>query len=236
MADRSVTGSPPVHTLDPERQLCRGPRGRSALGFLGTLSGRAAVGHRARGLLRHGDAWHLSRMTTPAPAPTAGARTASSASATIRQRLCFALALWNGHDPILKERLFGLTGPEGNHGEDVKEAYYYLDATPDPQLSEGTLQVSAPGVPLRGPRRREPPPRPGPARVRAARHRRLCRGPLLRRDVEYAKAAPVDILIRITATNRGPEPATLHLLPTLWFRNEWAWGPFGDRPRPSCAA
>ena len=75
-------------------------------------------------------------------------------------RLCFALALWNGRDPILKERLFGLTGPEGNHGEDVKECYFYLDSTPTHSYMQGALQVSAGRVPLRAARRGEPPPRP----------------------------------------------------------------------------
>ena len=89
------------------------------------------MGHGARGLLATAaTAGTTSRTTTPAAAPTAGARTACSASADRECRLCFALALWNGRDPILKERLFGLTGPEGNHGEDVKELYYYLDSTP----------------------------------------------------------------------------------------------------------
>ena len=89
------------------------------------------MGHRARGLLRRtASAGATSRTITRAAAPIAGARTGCSASRDREGRLCFALALWNGRDPILKERLFGLTGPEGNHGEDVKECYYYLDSTP----------------------------------------------------------------------------------------------------------
>ena len=84
-----------------------------------------------------------SRTITPGRAPTAGARTACSGICDDEARLCFALALWNGSDPILKERLFGLTGPEGNHGEDVKECYYYLDATPTPLVLQGALQVPA---------------------------------------------------------------------------------------------
>ena len=98
-----------------------------------------------------------------------------------QQRLCLALALWNGRDPILKERLFGLTNGEGNHGEDVKELYYYLDATPTHSYLKYALQVPAARVPLRPAGRGEPPPRQGRARVRAARHRRLRRRPLLRR-------------------------------------------------------
>ena len=140
-------------------------------------------------------------------------------------RLCFALALWNGGDPILKERLFGLTGPEGNHGEDVKELYYYLDSTPTHSYMKALYKYPQARVSLRA----------------AGRGRTGERGSsepefeLLDTGVfdddryfdvfaEYAKAAPDDILIRITVANRGPEAATLHLLPTLWFRNTWSWG------------
>jgi hypothetical protein len=151
-------------------------------------------------------------------------------------RLCFALTLWNGHDPILKERLFGLTGPEGNHGEDVKEVYFYLDATPTHSYLKALYKYLQ---------------RPFPYAELVAENRRRSREQpefeLLDTDafaedryfdvlVEYAKAAADDILIRISATNRGPNPATLHLLLTLWFRNEWAWGTFDDRPRPSLRA
>ena len=147
-------------------------------------------------------------------------------------RLCFALALWNGHDPILKERLFGLTGPEGNHGEDAKEIYYFLDATPTHGYLKALYKYPHRAFPY--------------ADLLAANRRRNRDQPeyelldtgIFAEDryfdilVEYAKASPKDILIRITVTNRGPEPATVHLLPTLWFRNEWAWGGFGERPRP----
>ena len=121
---------------------------------------RSAVGYGSRGLFANGArAGTISRTTTPAAAPTAGARTGCSGSRDRECRLCFALALWNGRDPILKERLFGLTGPEGNHGEDVKECYYYLDSTPTPLLHEGALQVSAGRVPLRAAGGGEPAPR-----------------------------------------------------------------------------
>ena len=167
-----------------------------------------------------------SRTTTPAAAPTAGARTACSGITDRECRLCFALALWNGRDPILKERLFGLTGPEGNHGEDVKECYYYLDATPDALLPQGALQVPAARVPLRRARRGEPrgagkdepefeladtgvfDERPLLRRLRRVRQGRARRHP--------RSASPW--------SNRGPEAAPLHVLPTLWFRNTWCWG------------
>jgi hypothetical protein len=139
-------------------------------------------------------------------------------------RLCFALALWNGKDPILKERLFGLTGPEGNHGEDVKECYYYLDSTPTHSYMKALYKYPQAEFPYDW--------------LVEENHRRSKDQPefeLLDTSVfndnryfdvfaEYAKAGPDDILIRITVANRGPEAATLHVLPTLWYRNTWIWG------------
>jgi len=149
-------------------------------------------------------------------------------------RLCFALALWNGRDPILKERLFGLTGPEGNHGEDVKECYFYLDATPTHSYMKALYKYPQAAFPYE--------------RLVEENRRRGKRDPEFEIldtglfdggryfDVfaEYAKSAPDDVLIRITVANRGPEPATLHLLPTLWFRNTWSWGRSGEGywPKP----
>jgi len=148
-----------------------------------------------------------------------------------QQRLCFALALWNGRDPILKERLFGLTGPEGNHGEDVKELYYYLDATPSSSLLEMLYkypQAEFPYARLVEENRR---------RGRDVGEFELLDTGVLDGDryfdvfVAYAKAATDDVLVRITAVNRGPEAARLHLLPHLWFRNTWSWGRGrGERP------
>jgi len=146
------------------------------------------------------------------------------------QRLCFAIALWNGNDQILKERLFGLTGSEGNHGEDVKEYYFYLDNTPThsymkylykyPQRAYPYLQL-----------------------VEENRHRGRKEPELELLDtgvfdgdryfdvfIEYAKNLPDDIPIQISIINRGPEEATLHLLPTLWFRNTWSWNHSNDKP------
>jgi hypothetical protein len=147
-------------------------------------------------------------------------------------RLCLAIALWNGQDPILKERLFGLTGPQGNHGEDVKEVYYYLDATPTHSYLKGLYRYPQRAFPydeLLAENRR---------RGRDQPEFELLDTGIFAEDryfdvfVEYAKATPNDIVARISATNRGPDAATLHLLPTLWFRNEWGWGSFGDRRRP----
>src|SRR5207344_104035 len=141
-----------------------------------------------------------------------------------RQRLCFALAMWNGQDPILKERLFGLTNPQGNHGEDVKESYYYLDSTPTHSYMKALYKYPQREYPyawlLEENRRRG---------------KRECEFELLDTGIfdddryfdvftEYAKAGPDDVLIRIHVFNRGPEEATLHLLPTIWFRNTWSWG------------
>ena len=143
-------------------------------------------------------------------------------------RLCFAVALWNGKDPILKERLFGLTGPEGNHGEDVKELYYYLDATPTSSYLSALYKYPIAAYPyadLVHENRR---------RGAADPEYELLDTGVLDDDryfdvlVEYAKAAPEDILIRITVSNRSAEDARLHVLPTLWFRNTWSWGNPGD--------
>ena len=139
-----------------------------------------------------------------------------------KQRLCFALALWNGQDPILKERLFGLTNSEGNHGEDVKEYYFYLDSTPTHSYMKCLYKYPQAAFPY------EDLVRTNARRTRDEMEYELLDTGVFDEDryfdvfVEYAKAGPEDILIRVTAENRGPEAADLHLLPTLWFRNDWA--------------
>ena len=149
------------------------------------------------------------------------------------QHLCFALALWNGADPYLKERMFGLTGHEGNHGEDVKEYYFYLDNVPSHAYMKYLYkypQRAFPYADLVAENKR---------RTRDDPEYELLDTGIFDDDryfdvgVEYAKAAPDDILIRITAWNRGPVAAPLDVLPTLWFRNDWAWRP--GRSRPSIA-
>jgi len=140
------------------------------------------------------------------------------------QRICFAIALWNGRDPFLKERLFGLTGPEGNHGEDVKECYFYLDNTPTHSYMKCLYKYPQAEFPYQ--RLREENGR----RSRLDPEYELIDTGVFAENryfdvfVEYAKAAPDDIPIRITVFNRGPETATLHVLPTIWFRNTWRWG------------
>ena len=151
-----------------------------------------------------------------------------------QQRLCFSVALWNGRDPILKERLFGLTNSEGNHGEDAKELYYYVDATPTHSYLKMLYKY---------------PQREFPYGALVEENRRrgkdqpefeLLDTGIFDDDryhdvaIEYAKASPDDLLIKITAHNRGPEAAELHVLPQLWFRNTWSWKP--DSVRPALSA
>jgi hypothetical protein len=151
------------------------------------------------------------------------------------QYLCFALTLWNGKDPILKERMFGLNGSEGNHGEDVKEYYFYLDSTPTHSYMKMLYKYPQAEFPY--------------ANLVMENNRRevfdseyeLADTGIFEENryfdvlVEYAKAEQDDILINITVTNRGPETANCHVLPTLWFRNTWSWGydagPMGDVPQ-----
>ncbi len=146
------------------------------------------------------------------------------------QRMCFALALWNRRDPILKERLFGLSGKEGNHGEDVKEAYFYLDSTPTHSYMKMLYKYPQAEFPY--------------ARLVEENARRTKDDPEFEIEdtgvfngnryfdvfVEYAKAATEEVYVRVTAWNRGPQAASLDLLPTVWFRNVWTWGRDPDRP------
>jgi hypothetical protein len=139
-------------------------------------------------------------------------------------RLCFALALWNGKDPILKERLFGLTGPEGNHGEDVKECYFYLDSTPTHSYMKALYkypQAEYPYARLVEENRRRG---VGAAEFELTDSGAFDEDRYFDVFADYAKGGENDVLVRITVENRGPDRATLHLLPTLWFRNTWSWG------------
>ena len=147
-----------------------------------------------------------------------------------KQQLCFALALWNGKDPILKERAFGLTNGEGNHGEDVKEYYFYIDSTPTHSYMKYLYkypQAAFPYFDLVNRNRQ---------RNRNDLEYELLDTGVFNEDryfdvfVEYAKETPEDLLIRITVWNRGPEAASLHVVPTLWFRNTWSWSEGAKRP------
>jgi hypothetical protein len=148
-----------------------------------------------------------------------------------KQTLCMAVALWNGKDPILKERMFGLSNREGNHGEDVKELYYYLDAVPTYSYARMLYKYPQAAFPYER-----------LLHENARRDRRQPEFEVIETgifdddryfdvDIEYAKAGADDILLRLTVTNRGPDAADIHVLPQVWFRNSWSW--FTDRPKPS---
>jgi len=139
-------------------------------------------------------------------------------------RLCFGLALWNGRDPILKERLFGLTGPEGNHGEDVKELYYYLDSTPTHSWMRALYKYPQNEFPYGKLREENARRGVGGLEYELADTGAFNDGRYFDVFADYAKTGADHMLIRLTVTNRGPEAATLHLLPQLWFRNMWTWG------------
>ena len=148
-----------------------------------------------------------------------------------KQLLCFSVGLWNGKDPILKERLFGLTNSESNHGEDVKEYYFYLDSTPTHSYMKYLYKYPQSAFPY------DDLVATSKRRNRGEMEYELLDTGIFNSDryfdvfVEYAKETPEDILIQISVWNRGPEPATLHVLPTLWFRNTWTWWP--DTKKPS---
>ncbi len=149
-----------------------------------------------------------------------------------KQRLCFALGLWNGEDSIIKERLFGLANSEGNHGEDVKEYYFYLDSTPTHSYMKWLYKYPQRAYPY------DDLVTTNGRRSKQELEYELLDTGIFADDryfdvfVEYAKAAPEDILIRVTVENRGPEVATLHVLPTLWFRNTWSWADGDEAGRP----
>src|SRR5262249_16877884 len=148
----------------------------------------------------------------------------------IEQRLCLGLALWNGHDPILKERIFGLTGAQANHGEDAKEYWWYLDALPSHAWNRWRYHYPQSAFPYQrlideNGRRGELDPAYGlldPGGVDDERYWIV--------EVDYVKDQPTDVLMHVRLTNPGPETATLHVLPTAWFRNTWSWEHDSARP------
>ena len=172
----------------------------------------------------NGDAWHYSTHDHARSYTYRWGEDGIAGICDRHQRICFALAFWNERDPILKERLFGLTNSEGNHGEDVKEYYYYLDATPTYSYLKYLYKYPQAAFPY--------------AQLIAENGRRSRKDPefelidtgIFQENryfdvfIEYAKADSEDVLIRVTAFNRGPAAAALHLLPTVWFRNKWSWG------------
>jgi hypothetical protein len=147
------------------------------------------------------------------------------------QYICFAVSLWNGRDPILKERMFGLTGSQGNHGEDVKEYYFYLDSTPTHSYMKYLYkypQAEFPYAKLVDENRRRGKDDPEFELMDTGV---FAENRYFDVVVEYAKATPEDILVRVSVTNHGPEAAEIHLLPTIWFRNTWSWVETPERPR-----
>jgi hypothetical protein len=200
---------------------------------LGPIPERPAVGHGARGLQRQR---RRLELFLPRPGPLACLRWGEDGIAGFsddQQLLCLALALWNGNDPILKERLFGLTNSEGNHGEDVKEYYFYLDATPTHSYQRFLYKYPQTAYPY-----------DDLVQTNQDRNRHELEYELLDTGVfdddryfdvtvEYAKAAVDDIVMRVTVANRGPDSAEVDVLPTVWFRNTWSDdgnGDIGTRP------
>ena len=178
----------------------------------------------------HGDAWNYFPHDHARSRAYRWGEDGLAGVSDDRQRLCFALALWNGRDPILKERLFGLSNGEGNHGEDVKEYYFYLDSTPTHSYMKYLYKYPQAAYPY------DHMVATNRNRGRDQPEYELLDTGVFDGDryfdvfVEYAKASPEDLLVRITVHNRGPEAATLQLLPTLWFRNDWSWGDAVARP------
>ena len=177
-----------------------------------------------------GDAWHYFSHDQSRSRAYRWGEDGIAGISDDKQRLCFAVALWNGRDPILKERLFGLTNREGNHGEDVKEYYFYLDSTPTHSYMKYLYKYPQSAYPYSD-----------LVDTNRRRSREELEYELLDTGVfdehryfdvfvEFAKADPEDVLIRISVHNRGPEASALHVLPTLWFRNTWSWADDGAKP------
>ena len=180
------------------------------------------MGYSARRLQPGGDAWDYFTHDQARSRAYHWGEDGLAGISDDKQLLCFSLALWNGKDPILKERSFGLTNSEANHGEDVKEYYFYLDSTPTHSYMQYLYkypQAAYPYLDLIETNRR---------RSRHDLEYELLDTGVFNEDryfdvfVDYAKQDPEDVLIQISVTNRGPDPAALHVLPTLWFRNTWS--------------
>ena len=177
-----------------------------------------------------GNAWRLLQSRSGAFARLSLGRGRTRWNLRRSPAALFRARLWNGKDPIVKERLFGLTNSEGNHGEDVKEYYFYLDSTPTHSYLKYLYKYPQAAFPY------DKLVETNRARSRHEFEYELINTGVFDDDryfdvfVEYAKASPEDILVQISVHNRGPEPAEIHVLPTLWFRNRWSWG--RDNPRP----
>ncbi len=182
------------------------------------------MGHGARGLQRQRRRLELLHPRPGAFADVQWGEDGIAGLCDERQRLCFGIAVWNGVDPILKERMFGLTNAEGNHGEDVKEYYFFLDATPTSSYLKFRYRYPLDGYPY------DDLVATNRSRTRLDPEYELIDtgvfdgNRFVDVDVEYAKRDPDDVEVRITVANRSADAATIHLLPSLWFRNTWWMG------------
>src|SRR5438552_7572060 len=177
----------------------------------------------------HGDAWNYFPHDHARSRAYRWSEDGIGGISDFKQRLCFAFAFWNGHDPILKERLFGVTGLQGNHGEDVKEVYWYIDNTPSHSFMRMIYRYPHTAFPYQELIAQNA------TRSKSEGEFELwdtggLKGGFFDIEIEYAKNSTDDILIRATATNCGSNAALLHILPTLWFRNTWSWGRDTRRP------
>ena len=233
-AMRSQPPAVPCLAMDPERRrLLEVPRGRAPWRHWGPYLSERAWGTVREDYSPDGRAWESFPHDQARSRAYRWSEDGLGGLCDDRQTLCLALAMWNGRDPILKERLFGLTGNQGNHGEDVKEYWWYLDATPTHSYMRWRYhypQAAYPYQLLVDENRRRGRLDPEYELVDTGI---FSEGKTFAVTATYAKAGPEDIVVRIDATNHGPEPQTLHLLPTLWFRNTWSWGPDSRRPRVS---
>ena len=218
--------------MDAERQrLLEVPRGRAPWRRWGPYLSERAWGTVREDYSADGRAWDAFPHDQARSRAYRWSEDGLAGICDDRQTLCLALAVWNGRDPILKERFFGLTGDEGNHGEDVKEYWWYLDATPTHSYLRWRYhypQAAYPYQPLLDENRRRSRLDPEYELVDTGIFRD---GRTFAVTATYAKATAEDILLRVDVHNLGPEPAGLHLLPTLWFRNTWSWGLDDRRPR-----
>src|SRR5215471_5747660 len=213
-----------------ERRLKEGSRAQPSWRFWGPYVSERQWGTVREDYSANGDAWNYFPHDHARSRAYRWGEDGLAGICDAEQRLCLALALWNGKDPILKERLFGLSNAQGNHGEDVKEYYYYLDATPSHSYLKMLYKYPQGEYPYTL-----------LARENAKRGLEDNEYELIDTGVfegnrywdvfvEYFKAAPDDILIQISIYNRGPEQATIHVLPQLWFRNTWSWAEPSEKP------
>ena len=221
----------PIDRLDPERRRLREAR----MGLANWRSWGPYLSERQWGTVREdysadGSAWDYFPHDHARSRAYRWGEDGIAGISDEQQRLCFGIALWNGKDSILKERLFGLTGGEGNHGEDVKELYYYLDATPTHSYLK--MLYKYPQAPFPYSRLIEENRRRGKGdpEFELVDTGVFDDGRYFDVFVEYAKAGPDDLLVEITVHNRGPDEVALHLLPQLWFRNTWSWSAGQSRP------